>query len=332
MTAPASLRLTRDTVAYHYDSSLPPRASVPPGTTVVFQTHDARAGALLDRGAGSLFELPLPTPGKGNPLTGPLQVEGAEPGDALLVTIDQIVLDEAGWCGGHAHVGPLEPGHIPRPLGRVCRVTDGEVRFSAAVTLPIGPMIGCIGTAPDGESPLSGLPGRYGGNMDHPTIGPGATVHLPVFVPGGLVYIGDVHACQGDGELSGVSLEIGAEVTTTIGINKDAGLRWPWVQTADRIMVVTSALEFSDARREAVAEMLAALEDQLGLEPAEGLALISVAGDLRVGQAFGGMELTLRLEMPASLGLVPAGHRRQQRAGQTGGSAAPERGGDQRDR
>jgi len=309
VTADASMRLARDTVAYHYDPSLPPRASVPPGTTVVFQTHDARAGVLLDRGPGSLFELPLPTPGKGNPLTGPLLVEGAEPGDALIVRIDQIVLDEAGWCGGHAHVGPLEPGRIPRPLGRICRVTDAEVRFSDAIALPTGPMIGCIGTAPGGESPLSGLPGRYGGNMDHPTIGPGTTVHLPVFAPGGLLFIGDVHACQGDGELSGVALEIGAEVTATIGVRKDAGLRWPWAQTANRIMVMTSALEFSDARREAVAEMLAALEDQLGLEPAEGMALISVAGDLRVGQAFGGMELTLRLEMPASLGLVPAGHR-----------------------
>lgn len=309
MTAPAAVRLTRDTVSYHYDSSMAPRAVVSAGATVVFETHDARAGVLLDRGPGSLFELPLPTPGKGNPLTGPLQVEGAEPGDALVVTIDQIALDEAGWCGGHAHVGPLEPGRIPRPLGRVCSAHDDMVRFSGAIALPTSPMIGCIGTAPEGDPPLSGLPGRYGGNMDHKTVGPGASVYLPVFVPGGQLYVGDVHACQGDGELSGVALEIGSEVTATVSVCKDAGLRWPWAQAADRIMVMTAAMEFADARREAVAEMLAALEDQLGLEPAEGLALISVAGDLRVGQAFGGMELTLRLEMPASLGLVPAGLR-----------------------
>ena len=310
MTVPAAVRLTRDTVSYRYDPSLPSRAVVSSGATVVFETHDARAGVLLDRGPGSLFELPLPTPGRGNPLTGPLQVEGAEPGDALVVTIDQIVLDEAGWCGGHAHVGPLEPGRIPRPLGRVCSVHDDMVRFSDAIALPTSPMIGCIGTAPEGgDPPLAGLPGRYGGNMDHKTVGPGASVYLPVFVPGGQLYVGDVHACQGDGELSGVALEIGSQVTATVSVCQDAGLRWPWVQSGDRIMVMTTAMEFADARREAVGEMLAALEDQLGLEPAEGLALISVAGDLRVGQAFGGMELTLRLEMPASLGLVPAGHR-----------------------
>jgi len=307
-------RLSRDVVSYSYDPSLPSRATVSAGSTVVFETHDARAGVLLDRGRGSLFELPRATPGKGNPLTGPVRVEGAEPGDALVVRIDQIVLDDAGWCGGHAHVGPLDPGRIPRPLGRICPTDDNVVRFSDGITLRAAPMIGCIGTAPDAEPPLSGLPGRYGGNMDHKVIGPGSTVYLPVFVPGGMLYIGDVHACQGDGELSGVALEIGAQVTTTIGIRKEAGLQWPWVQAADRIMVMTTAMDFADARRDAVAEMLAALESQLGLEPAEGLALISIAGDLRVGQAFGGMELTLRLEMPASLGLVPAGRQAANRS------------------
>jgi len=309
MTGPAAIRLNRDVVSYSYDSSLPARAAVSPGSTVIFETHDARAGVLLDRDRGSVFELPLPTPGRGNPLTGPLHVEGAEPGDALVVRIDSIVLDEAGWCGGHAHVGPLEHGRIPQPLGRVCPADASQVHFSEAIKLPAAPMIGCIGTAPDAEPPLSGLPGPYGGNMDHKVIGPGATVHLPVFVPGASLFIGDVHACQGDGELSGVALEIGAQVTVNVRLRREAGLRWPWLESADRIMVMTTAMEFADARREAVAEMLAVLECQLDLEPAEGLALISIAGDLRVGQAFGGMEMTLRLEMPASLGLQPPGMR-----------------------
>jgi amidase len=307
MAARPAVRLTRDVVSYSYDSSLPARATVAPGSTVVFETHDARAGALLDRPPGTLFDLPRATPGRGNPLTGPLFVQEAGVGDALVVTVDDIQLDQAGWCGGHAHVGPLEPGRIPRPRGRICLTEDGGVRFSESILLRAAPMIGCIGTAPGGDPPLSGLPGRYGGNVDQKVIGPGARVHLPVFVPGGQLFVGDVHACQGDGELSGVGLEIGAEVTVTVAVTKDAGLRWPWVETADRVIVMTTALDFADARREAVGEMLSALERQLGLEPAEGLALISVAGDLRVGQAFGGMEMTLRLEMPASLGLRPEG-------------------------
>lgn len=309
MSALPGPRLTRDTVSYRYDSSLPPKTVISSGTTVVFETHDARAGALLDRNCGSLFDLPPATPGKGNPLTGPLLVQGAEPGDALAVKIDQIMVDDVGWCGGHAHVGPLEPGRIPHPLGRICPASNDAVEFSAGIVLPAAPMIGCIGTASDGDPPLAGLPGRYGGNMDHKVIGAGTTVYLPVFVPGGLLYIGDVHACQGDGELSGVALEIGAEVTVTVSVLQNAGLHWPWAATPEKIMVMTTAMEFADARRSAVAEMIAALESQLRLEPAEALALISVAGDLRVGQAFGGMELTLRLEMPATLGLSPSGYR-----------------------
>lgn len=306
MTAVAPVtRLTRETVSYLYDCSRPPRASVSPGTTVVFETHDARAGALLDREPGSLFELPRATPGMGNPLTGPLYLEGAEPGDALVVDIDRITLDPAGWCGGHAHVGPLEPGRIPRPLGRICASQHGQVRFSESILLPTAPMIGCIGTAPAGDAPQSGLPGRYGGNMDHPIVAPGTRIYLPVFVSGALLYVGDVHACQGDGELSGVGLEIGAEVTLTIGVSKGAALRWPWAQTPGHVIVMTTAMEFADARREAVSEMMTALQDQLRLEPAEALALISISGDLRIGQAFGGMELTLRLEIPASLGIRP---------------------------
>ena len=167
-------------------------------------------------------------------------------------------------------------------------------------------MVGCIGTAVPDDPPNSGLPGRNGGNLDHPVVAAGAVVHLPVFVPGGLLYIGDVHAAQGDGELSGIGLEIPAEVTVTVDIDRGRGLGWPWVVNEERVIVMTSALEFADARREAVEQIVRVLETQLGYEPADALGLISVAGDLRIGQAFGGMEMTLRLEIPRSLGIVPA--------------------------
>ena len=121
-----------------------------------------------------------------------------------------------------------------------------------------------------------------------------------------MLYIGDVHAAQGDGELSGVGLEIPADVTVTVDIDRGRRLQWPWVVTEDSVIVMTSAMEFGDARREAVEEVVRVLESQLGLEPADALALISVVGNLRIGQAFGGMEMTLRLEMPRSLGIVPA--------------------------
>ena len=297
--------ISRDAVGYWYTSEKAPRLIVEPGATVRFDTWDARAGALLDRAAGKPFELPRPTPGRGNPLTGPLAIRGAEPGDALLVKIEGIECISPGWCGGHAHVGPLPPGRIPRPRGRVC-THDGEfVHFAEDVQLPLSPMVGCIGTAVPDDPPNAGLPGRNGGNLDHPVVAAGAVVHLPVFVEGALLYIGDVHAAQGDGELSGIGLEIPAEVTVTVDIDRGRGLRWPWVVNEERVIVMTSALDFADARREAVDQIVRVLETQLGYEPADALGLISVAGDLRIGQAFGGMEMTLRLEMPSSLGIVP---------------------------
>jgi amidase len=291
---------------YAYDGSAPPRLSVASGATVTLETRDARAGALLDREVGPLFTLPRATPGRGNPLTGPIAIDGALPGDALVVRIDQIKLVSPGWCGAHAHVGPVPPGRIPEPLGRLCQVDGDIVRFSEHISLPARPMVGCIGTAPDNGAPSSGLPGRFGGNLDHRIVTTGATVHLPVFVPGGLLFIGDVHASQGDGELSGVAVEIGAEVTVTVELRKGVRLGWPWVEFEEVIAVITTAMEFTEARTEAVEAMLDALESQLGMRPAEALALLSAVGDLRIGQAFGGMEMTLRLELPKSLGLRPA--------------------------
>ncbi|MDE0139017.1 MAG: acetamidase/formamidase family protein [bacterium] len=299
-------RITRDIVSYYYEVADPPRLDVPPGETVIFETWDARAGALLDRPPGIPFELPRPTPGRGNPLTGPLAVRGAEPGDALVVRIDRIECLSPGWCGGHAHVGPFPEGRVPRPVGRVCAIEEGAIRYSDGVLLPVEPMVGCIGTAVPGDAPQAGIPGRHGGNLDHPVIAEGTTVMLPVFSKSALLYLGDVHATQGDGELSGVGVEIPAEVTVKVDLWKGALLRWPWAVTEDAVMVMTAHLEFERAREEAVEEMLQVLETQLGLEPGDAIALISVAGNLRIGQAFGAMEMTLRLEMPRSLGIVPA--------------------------
>lgn len=301
----ASARVPRATATSLFDPAARPVVTVAPGATVVVETEDARGGALLDQPVGSLFPLPRATPARANPLSGPIAVRAAGSGDSLVVTIERIELESPGWCGGHAHVGPLEPGRIPRPLGRICPVEGGQVRFSNGITLEVAAMIGSIGTAPAGEAAGPSAPGRYGGNLDQPPVREGARVHLPVFVPDGLLFVGDVHACQGDGELAGVALEIRAEVTLRIELERQTHLTWPWVENDGRIAVMTAAESFATARRRAVEAMLHALESQLGLEPAEGLALISVTGDLRIGQAFGGMPLTLRLELPASLGIRP---------------------------
>jgi amidase len=299
-------RIARDKIGYFYDANVPPVLSVQPGTTVVFETQDARGGAMFTNPVGELVDLPRPPVGRGNPVTGPLEIVGVRPGDALIIDVLDIQTVSPGWCGGHAHMGPLAEGRIPRARGRVCAVGEGVVHFSSSIRLDEQPMIGCIGIAPANDAVPCGTPGRHGGNLDHKVIGRGARVYLPVNRPGALLWIGDVHATQGDGELSGTAMEIGADVTLRVDVAAGLNLDAPWIETEDRLMSTGASLDFATARRDAIEGMLRALEQQLGLEPAEALALISAVADLRVGQAFGGMELTLRLEVPRSLGLHPA--------------------------
>lgn len=301
--------LTRTQIGYAYDPALAPLLTVDPGAVVVLETHDARAGALDDREPGTLFELPKP-PGQGNPITGPVAVRGARPGDALAVTIEAIDVEPAGWAGGHAHVNPLAPGRVQRPLGRRVAIRDGQVHFSDRFVLPLRPMIGCLGTAPvlepGASAPTSGQVGRYGGNMDQPVVAAGTTVILPVAVPDALLYAGDIHAVQGDGELSGVGLEIAATVRLRIELLPGAAPSWPWAMWADRIAVMTADEDFVAARREACEAMVTALERSFGIEAAEAMALLSVAGDMRMGQTMGRGPMTLRLELPRFPGLEPA--------------------------
>jgi amidase len=303
----AELRIGREAPRrYEYEVPGDEVEHVEPGGRVVVQTWDARAGAVSGVPAGTSFDFPIRHTGaRSNPLSGPIAVRGAVPGDAVVVSIEDISVVEEGWCGGRPIAG-LDALRISRPLARICSITDGRIAFSETISIPMAPMIGCIGTASEDGSQPSEHPGRTGGNMDHNVIRVGARVYLPVRHRGAYLYLGDVHAVQGDGELSGVGLEISAEVTATVDLLKDCAIEWPWAEFEDRIMVLTSGPNFPAARRAAMEAILDAVETQLELEPAEALALVSLVGDIRIGQACGGMDITVRLEMPSYLGLRPS--------------------------
>jgi len=318
-------RITAEHIGYHYDAAVAPVLTVDSGDVIEFETLDARAGALFDRPVGSLFELPRPSGGKSNPITGPLAVRGAKPGDALAVHIERIDVVNPGWGGGHAYVNPLAPGRVPRALGRIVDVRDDTIRFSERITIPARPMLGCVGIgvpAADtatGEPIHAGYAGPHGGNLDHKVITAGTTLYLPVNVPGALLFIGDAHAAQGDGELSGTAIEVGSLTRVRVEIIPGAGLAWPWLETADRWIVMTADTEFVRARREAVEAVVSLLERDLGMEAAEALALLSAAGDLRIGQSMGGaIPMTIRLEIPKWDGVNPV------RAGSLTAAAADE--------
>jgi amidase len=216
----ATARLTRDAVSSEFTAQADAAATVQPGSLVEFETWDPRSGRLLDQAPSEPFELRCPD-GPTNPVTGPLFVQQPERGDTMIVRIVSIALHLVGWCGNHADVGGFRAGSIPEPLARVCKIWEDTILFSGDLTVPVTPMIGCLGTAPN-EPASTQTAGRHSGNLARPIVSVGSLVCLPILEPGGRLFVGDVHAAQGDGEVAGFGLELPAVVTLEADLRRNA--------------------------------------------------------------------------------------------------------------
>ena len=276
--------ISRDFSQSMYSPEMAPVTKINSGDQIIFSTHDARGGVLLERPTGIAFDLPRPTPGLGNPVTGPVAVVGAKPGDALLVHILHIACDPIGWCGGHAHAGAVRPGRVRNPLGRTCDVSPTGIVFSPEITLPLKPMIGCIGTAP-AEAATTGVAGPHGGNMDQPVVGSGTSILLPVFVEGALLALGDAHAVQSDGELGSVEMRSVVTLSCAVIKGRSRAMHWPRIETTDSIVTVAVGRPLEDALRSALRDMILWLEEDFGMSKHDAYLLIGAAGHARPGQA-----------------------------------------------
>lgn len=254
------------TIAAH-----PPALRVEPGDTVVFHTLDALG---YDRERVQRGERP-------NPQSGPVWVEGAEPGDALEVTIVRLTPSrEIGWTRYPLAANVVDPERATLFPQRetaewAVDVATGTVRLLdppaslADLVLPLDPMIGCFGVAPHaGEAISTSTPGPHGGNMDWRGFRPGTTVWFPVGAPGGLLFAGDGHARQGDGEISGTGIEISMEMELRIGLRKGWTIEWPRGITSDgeQLFTVGNARPLDQALQHATTEMLAWLESDYGYD------------------------------------------------------------------
>ncbi len=233
---------------------------------------------------------------RGMPMTGPIFVDGAEPGDALAVRIDAIDVADVGWTDvmiGRGAVADL----ITEAEVRIFRIVDGAIDFGFGVQLPLTPMIGAIGTAPRDQALDAGIPDAHGGNLDCTLIKPLSTLYLPVNVPGALLGLGDLHAAMGDGEVGNAGLEVGGSVTLCCAIVQDHGLPLPLVDTGTLVATIASAPNLERASRQAVQAMVRwiARETDLGIN--DSAMLVSFAGDLRICQVVNSL-MTCRLEMP----------------------------------
>jgi amidase len=294
----APIDLTAEHVVYAIDRDVPPRLRLGAPAVVRIATLDARAGRLTRpeevESTAPDYRDRFP---KANPATGPIFVEGAEPGDVLTAEILDIALGPRGYTLVKPGFGVI-PDMVAQPVARFADVKDGVIDF-AGVRLPLRPMVGVIATAPDGEPVGTAYVGCHGGNLDCNLIGVGARVHLPVRVPGALLYVGDVHATMGDGEISGSGFEIAAEVTLRLGLQKGGATEWPWLETADRLVTLASAPTFDEAAEAAIRAMIPMIMARHGVADTDAYMLASIRGDLRVNQACRSpIDTSVRFEFP----------------------------------
>jgi amidase len=289
------IRLGKESATYTFSAEHPPAVRVRPGETLVLETLDALDDQIhSDADPADKVDLDHV-----NAATGPVYVEGARPGDTLVAEI----LDIRPWDWGAALIIPgfgFLQDIIPGPYTRVFRLAeDGRMPFGDRVRFPVKPMIGTIGVAP--LEPITTLSsGPHGGNLDTTDIRIGTTVYLPVLVEGALFGVGDVHAAMGDGEVCGTGIECGADVTVRLDLRRDLPIERPRLETAAEIMTVASAEGLEQAIRLALGDMIGWLGRDRGLSEEEAYVLISIAGDVRIGQIVD-PAVTVRVAVPKEI-------------------------------
>jgi len=235
----------------------------------------------------------------GNPLTGPFYVEGAEPGDTLAVSLDRIEPNrDHGFTRSAIAASVVDPDYVPELPERELVRWDVDVRSRTAtleipgatpsrIEVPLAPMLGCIGVAPArGQAISTATSGPYGGNMDYRGFVAGVTVYLPVFEPGALLYIGDGHAVQGDGEIVGTGVEISMDVELTVEVISGKRIGWPRGETDEYIFTAGNARPLDQALQHATTEMLRWLTEDYGLDAVGANHLMGQSVRYDVGNVF----------------------------------------------
>lgn len=293
-------RITREN-AYEYELVVqPPKIKVKAGEKFVVETEDALNGMIRS-------EDQLPTPEvlgprfarfELNPLAGPIYLEGAEPGDLVVVTIHDIVVADQGVSCVIPGVGPLADSaqypechgpvtkiikHLPGPSGTT---SDGKGVFNERITWDLNPHIGTIGTTPlrpvaEGADSVFGQ-GQHGGNMDVRDVKKGNKIMLPVFHEGAYIYCGDVHGSQGDSEFYGIADESRAELTISCDIVPDKIIPAPRIETPTSIIQLHSFRPLDDAVQQAFRWLIDWMVEDYGISPLEAYQHMDLNPDVRI--------------------------------------------------
>ena len=284
--------VSKDTIVYVMSAHNKPVLYAEPGTQIQFETWDALHGQVksIDNGFDGLDWSRV------NPATGPVYIRGAEVGDILSVKIDTINIAEMGVviCGKDMGVmGSFLQGNALK----IISIKNDMAHFSDNLKLPINKMIGVIGVAPQTGEIACGEPGLHGGNMDCKEIKEGATVLLPVNVPGALLAMGDLHAVMADGEIGVSGLEVAGNVTVTVDIIKNKDLPLPMIMGDTHVMTIASDADLGAAVEMAVANMISYLTKIEGFVMDGAVMLSSMVADVKICQVVDPKK-TVRVEFP----------------------------------
>lgn len=275
------------TTYHHVLGTLPAALTVASGDTVTTDTIDANG---WDRHGHKITTGP-------NPMNGPIAVDGAEPGDSLRVDILAMQpIRATGWTRAALAENVVDPDFVTSlpPRDRATWAIDanaGTVTLTNpppgfALTLPMAPMIGCLGVAPAmGQAISTATSGEHGGNMDYRRVGPGATIWFPVATPGALFFLGDAHALQGDGEIVGTGIETCFQVTFRLTVEKRR-ITWPRGQTARDIFTLGNARPLDQALQHATTEMARWLAQDFGMDISAASHLMGQAVRYDIGNVY----------------------------------------------
>lgn len=230
-----SLFIGKDQAHSGFSAEDQPALTIDPGTGqhILFETSDCSYEELAEKGSNAELTSIL------NPITGPVFVNGAEPGDTLVVDVVDITLGEFGWSGYFQGSGALAGVMGDEPYMRKIPIADGQVQLTDTISVPARPMVGCFGTAPaTGRNSSTAPVYTEGGNLDLTYATIGTRLYLPVRVAGAYLGLGDIHAVMAEGEASDVAVEAAGTITATVSLRKDLAVSAPVLETADEVIFV----------------------------------------------------------------------------------------------
>lgn len=298
----ADFTLPAENTHNRWSSTIPPVLTVPSGAVVEIHTKEASDGQITpDTTVEDLASVDF---GLIHALTGPIRVEGAEPGDLLAVTIHEVEVTGWGWATILPGFGFLADEFTePWIRGFDLGPESTEVDFGSGITIPLDPFPGVLGVAPATEELLVTIPPREnGGNMDNRYMKAGATVYLPVQVEGANFSVGDAHAVQGDGEVSGTAVEVPVRLVVTLDVVENPrGITEAEYETDEYYGTTGFAPTIDEAAKKATRAMIGWLVDEHGLTPEEAYVLCSLAGDLKISETVDVPHMLVSMHMPKSL-------------------------------